>query len=237
VRIQTFGAMAVVSLFFVTPVLAQQATAAAGGTDHVTAIKQSLQASMAALRQYQWVETTTVSIKGDEKSRTQNSCYYGADGEVQKTPIGEPAAEPKKKRGVRGKIVEKKKGEISESMQEAMALVKQYVPPDPAKIQAAKAAGNLSVVPPDPQGNVKVTIADYLKAGDSLAFDLNAATDTLSGVAITTFTNKAKNTVRLNVAFSSFADGTIYTSSIYLEVAAEDLAVEIKNSGYKKLGG
>ena len=38
--------------------------------ERVAAIKQALQDSMAALRQYEWVETTVVSVKGEEKSRT-----------------------------------------------------------------------------------------------------------------------------------------------------------------------
>ena len=48
---------------------------------------------MAALRQYQWLETTVVSLKGEEKSRTQNNCVYRADGKVQKTPVVAPAPE------------------------------------------------------------------------------------------------------------------------------------------------
>ena len=43
----------------------------------VAAIKQSLAQSQAALKAYEWIETTAVSLKGEEKSRTQNRCYYG----------------------------------------------------------------------------------------------------------------------------------------------------------------
>ncbi len=43
------------------------------------------------LAQYQWIETTVISLKGEEKSRKQNQCYYGADGKVQKVPVaGQP---------------------------------------------------------------------------------------------------------------------------------------------------
>lgn len=230
-------AVAVLSVILAMPVLAQETAAPAGGTDHVAAIKQSLQQSAASIRQYRWVETTVISIKGDEKSRTQKSCAYGADGKVQKTPMGEPAEEPKKKRGLRGRIAEKKKADITESMQEAIALVKEYVPPDPERIQAAKDAGKLSLVPPDPQGNVKVTISDYLKVGDSLAIDLNVATNLITGMTVSSYTDKAKHTVGLNVSFGSLADGTIHPAAIDLEVAEEHLAVMIKNTGYEKLGG
>jgi len=123
----------------------------AGEQDHVAALKQSLQAGTAALRQYEWIETTVISLKGEAKGKKQNRCYYGADGKLEKVPVGgEPEAEAKSPRGLRGKMVENKKEEISESAQEAVALVKQYVPPDPAKIQAAKDQGRLSLTPPTP---------------------------------------------------------------------------------------
>ena len=233
---RTMGVIALLSICLVQPAGAQQPPdAAAGKKDHAAAIKESLQKSMMALRQYQWVETTVVSMKGEEKSRTQASCFYGADGKVQKTPMGAPAEE-KKERGVKGKVIENKKEEIGESTKEAIALVKQYVPPDPAKIQAAKAAGKLTVTPPDPQGNVQLVIKDYLKAGDSLTFAANAATDRIGGVTVATFTDKAKDAVGLKVAFGAFADGTVYPAKIQLDVAAQKLAVAIENSGYKKVG-
>jgi azurin len=226
------------SMLVASAIVAQQPAAPAGGTDHVAAVKQSLQISAAALRQYQWVETTAVSIKGDEKSRTQANCYYGADGKVQKTPIAAaPAGDDKQKRGVRGKIVENKKEEMSASMQEAVALVKQYVPPDPARIQAAKDAGKLTVTPPDPQGGVQVVIKDYLKAGDSLTIGLNAATNVISSLTVATFTDSAKDAVGMEVSWGSLTDGTLYAATIHLDVAAQNLAVAIENTGHKKVGG
>jgi hypothetical protein len=230
--------IALLSFCLVQPASAQQPPDAAAGTkDHAATVKESLQKSLATLRHYEWVETTVVSIKGEEKSRTQNNCFYGTDGKVQKIPIAAPAQdEGKKKRGVRGKVVENKKEEISGAAKEAVALVKQYVPPDPAKIQAAKAAGKLSVTPPDAQGNVQIVIRDYLKAGDSLTLAANAATDRITGVTVATFTDKAKDAVGLKVAFGAFADGTVYPEKIQLEVAAQNLAVAIENTGYKKVG-
>lgn len=233
------GVIAVLSLGLVLPATAQAPPdAAAGKKDHAVAVKESLQKSMAALRQYQWVETTAVSMKGEEKSRTQNTCYYGADGKVQKTPIAAPPQdEGKKPRGVRGKIVENKKEDVSEATKEAIGLVKQYVPPDPARIQAAKDAGRVTATPPDPTGKVRLVIKDYLKAGDSLTLDVNAATDHILGVTVATFTDTAKDAVGLKVAFGAFADGTVYPAKIQLDVAAQNLAVAIENSGYKKVGG
>ena len=58
----------------------------------VAALKQNLAESQKRLRQYEWVETTSISLKGEEKSRKQQRVYYGADGKLTKVPIGEPAA-------------------------------------------------------------------------------------------------------------------------------------------------
>jgi hypothetical protein len=234
-KIQRFTALALPALLAAATAAAQQPAAPAGGKDHGAIIKESLQKSAVALKQYQWVETTVISIKGDEKSRQQQNCYYGADGALQKTPIGAPPEE-KKKRGIRGAVAEDKKEEISGAAKEAVGLVKLYVPPDPARIQSAKDTGRLSVTPPDKQGNVVVVIKDYLKPGDSLTLSLNAATNLLTGIKVATFTDSAKDAVDLNVTMGAFPDGTVYASAIQLTVASQKLGVAITNSGYKKLG-
>lgn len=210
---------------------------AAQNKSQVAAIKESLQKSMAALKQYQWVETTTVSLKGEEKSQTKADCHYGADGSVQKVPIVTPSeTEARSPRGLRGKVVQKKKEEMSASVKEAIALVKDYVPPDPARIQAAQAAGNVSVTAPDAQGNVKLTVENYLKAGDSLVVTANAASHSLSSVAVNTYTDSAKDQVDLNLAFGVLPDGTLYPKKTQLDMAADQLTVTIENSDYKKSG-
>src|ERR1039457_4837758 len=108
----------------------------------VAALKQSVAKDQQSIRQYEWIETTVISLKGNEKSRQQKQCYYGAEGSLQKVPVS-ASPPPDKKRGVRGRIIENKKEELTDYMKRAMAMVKTYVPPDPARIQAVKDAGNI----------------------------------------------------------------------------------------------
>lgn len=242
--VRIVGFIAVLSFCLIWPAAAQQpaatppADAAAPKKDHVAAIKDSLQKSGAALRQYQWVETTAVSLKGEEKSRTQVSCAYLPDGKIAKTPLAAaPPPDPgKQPRGVKGKVVENKKEEISDAAKEAVALVKQYVPPDPARIQAAKVAGNVTVTPPDAGGQVKIVIKDYLKPGDSLTVDVNAATDRLAGMTVATFTDK-KDPVGLKVTWGSLPEGWVYPAKIQLDIPSQKLGIAVENSGYKRIGG
>src|SRR6187401_2800196 len=75
----------------------------------VATLKQNLSESQKRLRQYEWVETTVISLKGEEKARKQQRAYYGADGKLTKTPIGEPkpAAAQQGGGGGRGSRVKK----------------------------------------------------------------------------------------------------------------------------------
>src|SRR5271169_4007623 len=91
--------------------------------ERVAALKASLAASQAMLKQYEWIETTVISLKGDEKSRKQQRCYYGADGGLQKVDVSQ-SPEAAKKPGLRGLIAEKKKGELTDYIENAVRLVK-----------------------------------------------------------------------------------------------------------------
>jgi len=53
----------------------------------LASLKQALQQNKEKLKQYEWIETITVSKNGEQKSQRKNRCYYGADGKVQKVPI------------------------------------------------------------------------------------------------------------------------------------------------------
>ena len=201
--------------------------------ERVAAIKQSLAKSAQQLKQYQWTETTAVSYKGEEKSRTQNSCVYGADGKVQKTPVGAPP-ETKEKRGLRGKVVEKKKEEMSDYMQRAVEMIKFYVPPDPAKIQASKDAGKASLHVLEPGKRARVEFADYNMAGDKLGIEIDVTNNTLLGLQVSTYLADPTDAVNLNVRFATLADEAIYPSDVVLEAKAKEVKVNVQNSDYRK---
>ena len=222
----------------------QPAPAPAAAQDAVAALKQSLAQGQALIRKYEWVETTIISLKGEEKARKQNRVYYGADGKLQKTPIGEAAPPPQQASGGRGggrgrgkvkeQIVENKKEDMQECMQKAVALVHQYLPPKPELIQAAKDAGRVT---PQPQGDgrVKLEIAQYLQPGDKLSIDVDAAASHLLGVAVETYLEKKDDPVTLAVQMATLPDGAFYAAQTTLDAKAKNIRVVIQNSGYRPL--
>jgi hypothetical protein len=203
-----------------------------GIPERVAALKQSLAQSQKALRTYQWVETTTVSMKGEVKSQKQVSCYYGADGALQKLPIS-ATPPPKKKGGLRGKVVESKKEELSRSMQQAVALVKSYVPPDPALIQKSVDAGKASIEVEQPGKIVRLVFRDYRLPGDALGITMDLATNRLLGINVATYLGKPSSAVDMSVSMGVLDDGTSYAATTQLTLKSEQLTVNVANTGYK----
>ncbi len=205
--------------------------------ERVAALKASLAASQVVLRQYEWIETTVVSLRGEEKSRQQSRCYHGADGGVQKVPLTAPPQDSRGGRGVRGRIKEAKVEELTDYMKEAVALVKHYVPPDPARIQASHNAGKVTLQPVEPGKRLRVTFADYFKPGDQLSIDLDIATDRLLGSKVSTYLDAPNEPVILDVSFGLLQDGTSYPAAVTLDAQAKQITVKVDHSGYRKQGG
>jgi len=208
--------------------------------ERVAALKQSMQESQTRLRQYEWIETTIISLKGEEKGRTQKRCYYGADGTLQKVPIGSPAPAQESPAGggrrgrVKAKVVENKKEDIKDYMERAAALVQQYVPPQPADIQRAKDAGKMTANPAG-SGLVRLEFPDYLKTGDRLSIDVDAAANQLRGLTVASYLDQAEDAVALAVQLGTLADGTSYTAQTTLDAAAKKIRVVIQNAGHHPL--
>jgi hypothetical protein len=209
-------------------------------TERVAALKAAMAASQKQLRQYEWIETTIVSVKGEEKSRKQQRCYYGADGMLQKTPIesGEQAQESGgRRRGgrVRQTIVENKKEEIQDYMERAAALVHHYVPPAADRLDAAKAAGTVAIRPAPGGESIGLEIGDYLKAGDRLTIDVRPADTRLLALNVASYLDAPDDRVTLGVRFDALPDGTIYAAQSTLDAPAKHVRVVVQNSGYRPL--
>lgn len=208
---------------------AQQAEVAA----HVAALKASVAASQKALRQYEYIETTIVSVKGEEKSQEVDRCYYGADGALQKVPITTPPP-PKKKFGLRGRIAAREQKEMNEYMKNAVALAKQYVPPQPKLVQSAKDKGKASVDVLEPGKRVRLDFHDYLKPGDNLGVEMDLTSNRLLALTVASHMEKEKDVIHLTARFATLDDGSSYPAVVTLDAPAKKLELTIKHSGYRK---
>src|SRR5208282_5122040 len=186
------------------------------------------------LHQYQWIETTQVTLNGEQKPPTQNSCQYGSDGTVQKTPIGAPPPQPSGGPFMR-RIIERKEAEMKQYMGEVKGVLAMYLPPDPQKMEQAKQAGNLSVNPVP--GAVNLVFNNYAQPGDQMTLTFDTVIKKISSVSVNTYMGDSKDAVTLQVQMASLPDGTNYAQQTILNATAKKLQVTTTNSNYQQLGG
>ena len=210
----------------------------------------SIAQNQAALKQYSWTETTEISLKGEVKKQEEKECHYGPDGKVVKTPIQsadqaqqqqqqqqQPQGGGRRRRNgpLKQTIVEHKKEEMKDYMEQVAALIHDYVPPDAQKIQAAATAGNVAIVPS--QEVTTLTFKDYLKPGDSVALGFDPSTKKIQSYNVQSYLGDSKNdAVTLAVTFASLPDGTNYTQQSVVSAPEKKIQVTVTNSGYVKTG-
>jgi hypothetical protein len=199
----------------------------------LAAVKQAAAENKQKLLQYQWVETTQLTLKGDAKPPTQNSCRYGPDGKIQKTAIGPPPEQPSGGR-MKQKVIAKKKAEMKDYMQDVKAVLSLYLPPDPQKMQAAYQAGKVSLNPLP--GAVNLIFTDYAQPKDKMTLTFGTPTKNITGLTINTYMGEEKDTVTLQVRMGSLPDDTNYEQQTVLNATAKQLVVTMTNSNYQKLG-
>jgi hypothetical protein len=199
----------------------------------LAAVKQSAAENKQRLQQYQWTETTQLTLKGDPKPSSEKLCQYGPDGQVQKTPIGPPPQQPSGGR-LKQRVIEKKKGELQEYMEEVKGVLSMYVPPEGQRMQQAYQSGNLALNPAG--GVLNLIFRNYAQPGDQMTLTFDPSTKKITALSVNTYMGDAKDAVTLQVQMASLPDSTNYAQQTILNATAKQLVVTTTNSNYQKLG-
>jgi predicted RND superfamily exporter protein len=204
--------------------------------ENVTMIKKNLSDSKAAMKKYEWIETTTVFVKGEQKSVKQKQCYYALDGKLTKVETGGSTA-AKTPGGLRGRVAENKKADMSDYAKKAVEKVQTYLPPDPEKLQKIYNDGKAGIQILEPNKKFKLSFPDYNEAGDLLSVSLNKTDQKLNALDVSTSVDDPKQKVAFNVTFSDLPDGTQFQGTTTLDAPEKDLKIVIVNSGFKNASG
>lgn len=215
-----------------------QAGGGSGGElqQKIAAVKQSVAENQQKLHQYQWTETTQLTLKGEEKPPRMSMCQYGPDGKVQKTPMGAPPPAPSGGR-MKQRIIEKKKEEMQDYMEQVKSLLAKYTPPDPQKMEQAFKAGNASLDPNPAEQTLGIVFKNYTQSGDQMTLSFDTATKKVSSLNVNTYLDDPKDIVTLAVKMASLPDGTNYVQETVLDAAAKKLQVTTTNSNYQRIAG
>ena len=202
----------------------------------MAALKQSVAANQQKLHQYRWLETTQLTLNGNDRPGTQSMCQYGPDGKVQKTPMSAPQAQQAPSGGrFKQRIVAKKKEEMKDYMGQVKILLAMYVPPDPQHMQQAFQQQKVSLVPGGGSGLAQIVFKDYAQPGDQMTISFNTADKKISALNVNTYMDNPKDVVTLAVHFASLPDSTNYVQESVLNATAKKLVVTTTNSNYQPL--
>lgn len=212
------------------------ASAQAGGElqQKLAAVKQSAAENQQRLHHYQWVETTQLTLNGDQKPPSQSMCMYGPNGQVQKTQISAPPPPPSGGR-MKQRIIANKTAEMKDYMGQVKTLLALYVPPNGQHMQEAFGAGNASLVPGG--GSTQLVFKNYAQQGDQMTLTFNMATKKITSLNVNTWMDDPKDVVTLAVQFATLPDGTNYSQQSVLNATAKKLVVTTTSSNYQPLGG
>jgi hypothetical protein len=188
--------------------------------------------------QYTWVEQDIISIKGEEKKEELYNVQLGPDGKPQKTSIDPNSVsdDEHRRRGLRGRIIEKKTEEYEEYGQSIKTLIQQYVPPQKELLEQAYQQGNIMIGPaagaPD---EYRLVISNYIKQGDNMTLVMNKAQKDLVSLSVATYLGDPSDAVNVNVQFARIPGGPNHVATQTINGVSKQLTISIQNSNYQQM--
>ena len=189
------------------------------------------------LHTYQWIETTTLTIDGTSRPAMQSTCRYAADGTVLKTPLR--PSEQQKMPGPMGggplmrHIVEKKKAEIQDQVEEIRGVMQLYLPFNQAKLKEVLLTGNIGLEHDGANGNALV-LNDYAKPGDQLKLTLKPVTMQIDRISVKTYFESPADPMTADVSMATLPDGTKYPALTSINAPTKRLSITTAESDFSK---
>jgi hypothetical protein len=201
----------------------------------VADMKMAAAMNKQSLAQMTWVETMTISLKGEQKKVEHFQVRIGPDGKPQKTSLDQPAPPPERRGRIREHVVEKKKEEYTDYANQMKALAQQYLPPDKDLLQQSYANGGVTFAPSDAPGTLQITFRNYIKPQDSMTMVVDKASKRVVQVQIASYMSNQKDAMTLLVDFAQVSDGSNQVSRIVMNGVSKQLTIAVQDSSYQHL--
>jgi len=193
-------------------------------------VRKAVAVNQANLKKYQWLQTTQVDIKGEQKKKEMAQCRYGTDGKLQKTPVGTPAQPEEPPGGLKGKFAKKKIAEVKDYTERLKSLIGHYAPPDPQRLQNIAQSGKAKLE--RTAGVVTLTFNGYYKMGDTVALAYDTDAKKLQSYNVNTYLDGPKDIVTMTNDFTTLPDGTNFLHQTVLDAVEKQIHITRTNSGH-----
>jgi hypothetical protein len=224
----------VVSLALASSAFSQEGEANPKLQEKLAALKQAITKNQQALHRYTWTENQETIFKGETKSTKQSQCQYGPDGKVQKTSLGGSQPPPQQQRGLKGRIIEKKKDEMQDYMERVASLIQRYVPPEASQMQESFQDGK-AALQASGGGIAMLVFRDYAKPEDTVTLTFDTAAKKVRGYDVNSYLDAPGDVVTMKVVFDTLPDGTNYAAQSVLNATAKQIQIRTTNFNFNKL--
>jgi hypothetical protein len=193
-------------------------------------VKEAAAVNLTNLKKYQWLQTTQIEIKGDKKKEEMAQCRYGADGKLQRTPVGTPTAPKEPPGGLKGKFAKKKIEEMKDYTERLKSLIGHYAPPDPQRLKNVAQSGKANLE--RTAGVVTLTFKGYYKMGDTVEIAYDTGAKKVQSYNINTYLDGPKDIVTMSNDFANLPDGTNFLHQTVLDATEKEIHITRTNSGH-----
>ena len=205
-------------------------TAQSDPTQMALDIAKAQKQNTKALTRYSWKMRTEIKKDGETKSTRLYQMRFDFDGKLQKTAMGGEGKAPKKKRGLRGRIQEKKMDEAKDYGEKIVGLIRAYTMPSTGDLvdffeKATFRSGSGSMA-----GSVRVMASGYLRPGDTATMWVD--TGTLRLRKLTFRAPLDGNDTKGTVDYRTLTGGPSYPARTVVEVPEKSLKVIVENFDY-----
>lgn len=223
-----------ISVGLPNPGTSQVAGLADGMQQRLQAFQQIATQNEQQLRQYQWIETTTVTVKGKARPPQHLICRYTPSGSLSKTPLGSQQQSPQLSGGPFMRHIEEKKiAEAKKDVASVRELTGVYLPMNPSVLKQALQTRRIDLER-QPNGESAVIINDYAKSGDKLSLEIDPATKKLRRITVRSYFTNTSEIFVASVDFVALRDGTTYPSFTRLEAPSKQLTISTVSSSFSK---
>ena len=202
----------------------------------VAEIRQSMAENKQALAQYSWQEQRTISIKGEVKKQQQFLVRMGPDGKPQKEEVDpQQQASGGRQRGLKHRVVEKKKEEFEDYAHSIASLAQEYLQQDPAILQQLYQQGNVTLGSAGAPGEVRIVVQNFVKQGDSVTIIYGQSQKAIQSIQIASYLSDPSDAVKITAQFARLPNGPNYAYDVLVNGVSKQLTVEMQNSNYQRM--